>query len=361
MVDYADSSQLNQWLFSSPEELNLCRAKANLKAREYLTSQQQQEKPPVDDFGCGFSARLAKNEEQPHSGTGPLENEKGHPYLTLEEEATLVSFYVSKLPSLIGPNAQNNRLRRESKVTATAAMLLRRFYLSNSVMLHDPKSIMVAAAFLGSKVEDATADVRHLEEGTSMMNAPVTQQEIIPAELSLLSGSHFDLLCFHPYKAILSLTEDLRMYLKSDKGKNLVDRPLSGQDLKPIYDTARTLLDDVIVSDIPLMFSPGQVGMAALMVAQEKQGLAIDLQGYISQRFDNPANRHLLTILPRICDMLRTLKDGHYGCANYGTDMIVLKGVHKKLKKTRVWGEKKKKRSADKQDSPPDSKRQKTS
>lgn len=251
---------------------------------------------------------------------------------------------------------------------------------------------MVGAAFLGSKVEDATADVRYLEEGTSVLQAPVPQQEIIPAEISLLQGTHFDLLCFHPYKAVLAFTEDLRTYLKSDKGKALVqsDRPLSGQDLKPTYDTARTLLDDAIVSDIPLLFNPGQVGMAALMVAQEsvleqqqqqqqnsgdKEASTtdasiprIDLKGYVRQRFEGEADMQMEETVDAICDMLRSLKDGKHGCGNYNTDLAALKGIHKKLKKVRVWGQKSKeggggsnkKKRKEKQDGSPNPKRQKT-
>jgi len=50
------------------------------------------------------------------------------------------------------------------------------------------------------------------------MQAPVTIQEILNAEVSLIDGLDFDLMCFHPYKAVLAFTEDLRTYLKSDKG-----------------------------------------------------------------------------------------------------------------------------------------------
>jgi len=41
----------------------------------------------------------------------PQQTAKGHAFLTLQEEATLVSFYASKLPTLIGPNATVPRLR----------------------------------------------------------------------------------------------------------------------------------------------------------------------------------------------------------------------------------------------------------
>jgi cyclin H len=445
MVDYGESSQLNQWLYKSTDELSLLRSRANKKAREFLSQreilQQQREQStttttavdpesslpsvtpstinssnhssnnsnsnsnskistataplPVEWFASGYCQRVTEGTETEltleDTTLGPWEDKltEGNPFLTPQEDAVLVTFYVTRLPSLIGPSAQVPRLRRESKVTATAALLMRRFYLSNSVMLHDPKAVMVAAAFLGAKVEDVTADVRYLEEGTVLMGAPVTQQEIIPTEIALLAGTHFDLLCFHPYKAVLALTEDLRTYLKSDKGKVLVqaDRPLSGQDLKPMYDAARQLLDDAALSDIPLLYSPGQTGLAALMVAQDivqeqqqqeqqqqqdeqqdqeqpKEAAPsipkIDLKGYVRQRFDGQVEEWMDDTLNELCDMLRALKKG-----KLDTDMKVLKGVHKKLKKVRAWGKesKKKKRSADKADdgAAPDAKRVKMS
>jgi len=81
-------------------------------------------------------------------------------FLTPTEELALIRFYSSKIFSLIGPNAQIARLQKDVKVASTAALLFIRFFLSNSVMMFDPKSIMVAAVFLASKVEDATVDVR---------------------------------------------------------------------------------------------------------------------------------------------------------------------------------------------------------
>jgi hypothetical protein len=93
------------------------------------------------------------------------------------------------------------------------------------------------------------------------MNSPVTLSEILPAEIKLLSGVNFELLCFHPYKAVLAITEDLRTYLKSEKGRSLVnfatgsDRPIIGQDLKPMHDAAHSIVNDVIVSDIPLLYT----------------------------------------------------------------------------------------------------------
>jgi len=315
--------------------------------------------PPVEHFARDFVENHQSYESEEE---GPWETPDGNPFLNPSEEEMLVSFYASKLPLLIGPLAQIPRLRREPKVPATAAMLLRRFFMSNSVMVHDPKVIMVAAAFLAAKVEDAMTDIRYLEEGTNEMNAPVASSEIIPAEIKLLSGVNFELFCFHPYKAVLSITEDMRTYLKSEKGKVLVtftnekDRQIIGQDLKPMHDEAQTIVNDVIVSDIPLLYPPGQVGLAALMVANEQQQgkddtPTIDMLGYLAQRFENADLDGVSSVLREICSMLGELKDGKHGCANHNVDMQQLKGIHKKLKMCKLWGakDKKKKRKKEKE------------
>jgi cyclin H len=357
----------------SPERLDSCRSRANRVARKTLThllasqagaDESSSSKPaniPVEKFARDFEE---KHKSYQSEDEGPWETPDGNTFLNPSEEELLISFYASKLPSLIGPLAQVQRLRRESKVPATAAMLLRRFFMSNSVMIHDPKVIMVAAAFLAAKVEDSTTDIRYLEEGTNRMNAPVTSSEIIPAEITLLSGVNFELFCFHPYKAVLSITEDMRTYLKSEKGRALVtfadgnDRPIVGPDLKPMHDAAQAIVNDVIVSDIPLLYPPAQVGLAALMVANEQQEGSgdiptIDMLGYLSQRFEDADIDGVSSVLREISTMLRELKDGKHGCANHNVDLQKLKGIHKKLKKCRLWGakDKKQKRKKEKESS----------
>jgi cyclin H len=87
------------------------------------------------------------------------EGECGLSFLTVIEEQALIRFYASKIFSLVGPNALVPRLQKDIKVASTAAILFRKFFLSNSVLMYDPKAIMVAAVFLASKVEDSTVDV----------------------------------------------------------------------------------------------------------------------------------------------------------------------------------------------------------
>ena len=225
----------SKWLLSE-SQLDECRTRANREGVRYLqklvafqmsaggddgtkdTKAESKPEPPVKWFASGYAQRcldgdnsngMEVDQDDEEQSADTTSADLPNPPLSPEEELLLVQFYSGKIPDLIGPAAVLSRLRRDVKVTATASALFRRFYLSNSVMTHDPKAMMVASAFLASKVEDATVDIRYLEEATKQMQAPVTQTEIIDAEIALVSGVHFELLCFHPYKTVLAYTEDL--------------------------------------------------------------------------------------------------------------------------------------------------------
>ena len=217
--------------------------------------------------------------------------------------------------------------------------------------------------------------------GTKEMNAHVSVKDILEGEIVLLKGVDFDLLVF----------QDLRTYLKSERGRGLVSLGnkkedvvvvgnnndedgsekeqqqeeqvvvVAGEDLRPMHDEARKIVDDVIVSDVPLLYGPGEVGLAALMVANEElcktnnnaaaamkdeegesttasrtmakshNTLNIDMMGYIRSRFqdvnepefkvDTAAIEAVLQRVTKLCQILRELKEGKHGCGNHNVDM----------------------------------------
>jgi cyclin H len=406
IMHYQEISQVVKWQLSSQNELNSLRLCANKRAREWLAQTRDNTESSDGVAGdttepllevAGFAAMKPKCEihddtiDESSPSYGPTQDSSSRPLLNPTDEALLLSFYASKIPHLIGPHASLPRCIRQPKVAATASLLFKRFYLSNSVMIYDPKSMSVASAFLAAKVEDCMLDIRYLELATKEMNAPVLMEEILKAEVHLLKGCDFDLLMFHPYKTVLACTEDLRVYLKSEKGRQLavVDdgdgaaakRLVAGEDLRPMHDMAIKICDDVIVSDIPLMYGPGEVGLAALMVANEDicnepvstsdengEGMSlprytkIDMIGYIKSRFQDSTNEQVKvdsvaieSIVSRVTTLgtlIRESREGKHGCGNHNVDMEALKGVHKKLKKCRAWGQsgekkKKKKRKAE--------------
>lgn len=215
------------------------------------------------------------------------------------------------------------------------------------------------------------------------MQAHVPIEEIITSELYLLEGIHSDLMCFHPYKTLIGYSEDLRTYLRSKDGqcaisfssssveKNGRDSTImvSGEDLRPIHDEAWGIVDDACVSDIPLLYTPGQIGIAAMILANEEleksrdeeQILSanneegkkttekatfprIDVHRYLANRFKHGRTEKeqeaLQVQIAKLTAMLRQLKSGKYGCGNYvDLDMSALKALNKKLKKCKAWGE----------------------
>lgn len=413
MLDWEKSSHLNSWMFT-PEFLNECRIRANEEAKISLkkslsaktktaaTESTEMSAPssdgavkmeidvneegklqpsdsskpstvspyPVQHFASGYKSRRLKNGPQANLPSNKEisdgeENQKddSFPFLTPEEEQQLIQFYSGILPSIIGPTAQSRRLQKDPKVPATANLFFRRFFLSNSVTMYDPKCILLASAFLASKVEEGMVHVQSLEDATRNMGLGVVPvQDILDSELDLVNGLNFELMCSHPYKALIALWEDLRTFLKSDKGRKYASIDagtekvitITSGDLKPIYDEARRLIDDVCVSDIPLLFSSGQIGLGVMMVANEELRVSqkqkyvpkINFMGYIHHRFEGGKqyNQDKIEALRRTLeDLIPILKDmktpgGKYGCGNYPVDTNILKGVHKKLKKCRVWG-----------------------
>mmetsp|Transcript_4573 Transcript_4573/g.7085 ORF Transcript_4573/g.7085 Transcript_4573/m.7085 type:complete len:404 (-) Transcript_4573:49-1260(-) len=390
---YEESSQAFKWQLSSLVELNSLRERANRRARDVLS---REDAAPLEVYGFADTRGdrpksttddqvvQLMSEDDPNYGPTKTSQARGSTaLLTPSDETLLLSFYCSKIPLLIGPHATLPRCKRDAKVAATASLLFRRFYLSNSVMIHDPKTMLAAAAFLAAKVEDCMLDVRYLEMGTKEMNAPVPLTDILDAEIRLMKGIDFDLLVFSPYKTIVPIVEDLRTFLKSERGKGLVkwkegeERQLEREDLRPVHDMAMKIVDDVIVSDIPLMYAPGEVGTAALVVANEDvcnnqrkgnsedgggggvegdkvESPEIDIVGYVRSRFedtdesgvvvDTAAIDALVERVSRLAQLIRELREGKHGCGNYNADMNELKGVNKKLKKCRAWG------SSDKKD-----------
>merc|ERR1711862_673054 len=133
---------------------------------------------------------------------------------------------------------------------------------------------------------------------------------------------------------------------ESSSQNNHHNYTISGEDLRPIHDQARHIIDDVCVSDIALLYTPGQIGLAAMMVVNQelvdnidsndtttttnrKLVPQIDFYGYIQNRFqhkqkqnkdvstiidENKKKELYTTISSQLTSMLKELRNGKYGC-----------------------------------------------
>ncbi|CAI4036894.1 hypothetical protein SMKI_16G1910 [Saccharomyces mikatae IFO 1815] len=169
--------------------------------------------------------------------------------LTMEEELGLVNFYAKKVQVI----AQHLNLPTE--VVATAISFFRRFFLENSVMQIDPKSIVHTTIFLACKSENYFISVDSFAQ-----KAKSTRESILKFEFKLLESLKFSLLNHHPYKPLHGFFLDIQNVLY---GK--VDLNYMGQ----IYDRCKKRITAAILTDVVYFYTPPQITLATLLIEDE--------------------------------------------------------------------------------------------
>jgi hypothetical protein len=170
-MDFERSTQARSWLFDE-KSLYQCREKV-VRERAFVRKADGSSK--VRKFASGFGKRQAAGLTIDSKSGGsqryschscePVELIWDQSSLTSNEQIILVRFHAHQMSMLVGPTAILPSLVRSPTVLATAVMLFRRFYLSNSVLDFNPRRMAVAAAFLASKVEDQRVEVSLLRIG----------------------------------------------------------------------------------------------------------------------------------------------------------------------------------------------------
>ena len=147
-MNFSKSSQRKSWIFSQ-ETITACRERA-LGGERIKSSRRRPQK-----FASGYHARTV---DMPQTKAS-TPSESKNPILSVRDQETLVQFHAHQIQSLVGPYALLPELRRSQKVLSTAIILFRRFFLSNSVVVFNPRKIATAAAFFAAKVEEEKIEV----------------------------------------------------------------------------------------------------------------------------------------------------------------------------------------------------------
>eukprot|EP00904_Undaria_pinnatifida_P004260 jgi/Undpi1/13835/HiC_scaffold_9.g03486.m1 len=172
----------------------------------------------------------------------------------VEEESLVKSYYAKKIQETCGRDSADEDLRRSDKVQASAVAYFQRFYLSNSVLEHDPKILILTSIFLASKTEEQITNVSLLAKATDRDDL-----QILGKELILLQGLSFHLAVFHPYRALPALVEGARLRAKA------AGIPPHPERILALHDKTRSALDDILVTDLPLLHPPSRLALAALL------------------------------------------------------------------------------------------------
>ncbi|KEY72954.1 hypothetical protein S7711_07919 [Stachybotrys chartarum IBT 7711] len=170
-------------------------------------------------------------------------------FLTADEETQLVKFFTVELIRA----AQFCELPTE--IRSTAAIIMRRFYVTNSVMTYPPTDMLKTSLFFGCKAESFYMRSTKLAE--KFPNT--TSEQILAGEFLLCQGIRFAFDVKHPFRALEGAVLELRRRLPAEEGR--VNRA---------HAKAREVLKySPLVTDAYFHYTPSQIMFASLLMVDE--------------------------------------------------------------------------------------------
>ena len=311
MADFINSTHFQFWVFSA-EELAALQQRRHELALAVVRSAEARR--VVRCLPCGV---LGGDDAQPGEVAVKVERDAaaGAPtekaVLTLDEEHVLQRHFarlcVQNYQAICGEEFEKDKFSRA--VQATALVLFRRFYLSNSVMEYSPVLMALASILLASKLEE-----RHLKPSTLVYAANVedmTIEHITAYEAHLMEGCNFHFRIFHPFRPLKVFLDDFLSVAGADacggRGK--------------LRDRTEELVLDLLYSDLAFQLSPAMLALGALMRAAEEAGEAGAGEAYMDSRFplDGSAGAEAESVRAR----LQLAWDALRAEADRGGDVVV--------------------------------------
>ncbi|KAI0017819.1 cyclin ccl1 [Xylariomycetidae sp. FL0641] len=283
---YRQSSQYRLWSFSSASLAGM-REKTNNLARTAISNRLRASTPPVD----------------------PLPD-----FLTPADEATLLTFYTVELLRAAA------FCQLPTDIQATAAIFLRRFYVTNSIMTYPPTELLKTCLFFGCKAEGYYMRLQKFAE--KFPNT--TGEEILAAEYILCQGIRFAFDVRHPFRALEGAVMELRRLGDFDDDR-----------INRAHKRTRDILKfSPLVTDAYFHYTPSQIMLAALAMADDGLVERVMREAFASQ--GEAAKDKVMAVIQSCREMLE--KEPPERMANYwGTPESnkSVKPLNKKLKKCR--------------------------
>lgn len=265
---YAESSQYKRWTFT-PSQLKDRREQTNITA-----------------------VTLVKANVQEESELTSQKQETAIDYPDATEELLIVNYYASKA---FDTGAVFNL---PSHLKATAASYVKRFFLEKSSLQYHPKNIMITSLFLATKTCEHHVD---LDVFTSKLPKQ-TRETVLENEFLISSVIQFDFVHWSAYRPLYGFTLDMESTLSSAEDGGV---PVSSTTISKLHESAKALINSCAWSDLPFIYTPSHLALAALHVADndclalylarkglsdlvpQLQEIAKELEETASQKFDS--------------------------------------------------------------------------
>ncbi|KAF1983437.1 cyclin-like protein [Aulographum hederae CBS 113979] len=286
---YRASTQYRLWSFT-PEKLAALRSSTNALATERVKAAKKRVRlaraQQLSSEKSAPSGDVDANTPKNGGGTAEDGNEVID-CLTVEEELKIIAYYCQQCLS-IGP-AEPHPM--PSSVVGSAIQFIKRFYLSNSPMTYHPKDVMIAALFLVTKTDNFYIGLdKYVDKiNTITGNKKMTREKVLAPEFLLTQALRFTFDVKHPFKGIrgayyemLAMIRGKYALLPFDErtpdqvAEQFIDlsdaksKAATEARLSKAYNTAQETLNfSALLTDAYLLYTPPQIYLAALLLADE--------------------------------------------------------------------------------------------
>ncbi|CAN1219890.1 CYCH1-1 [Linum perenne] len=306
MADFQTSTHRAKWIFT-PQELVEKYKTTNQRAKQMLEKCGTTKVEVDADGSVTYPEPQALNTKESDKHSRPKS-------LSVEEEEFMRVYYEYKLREVCGA------FYFPHKIQATALTYFKRFYLQWSVMELDPKHIMLTCIYTACKIEENHVSAEELGKGISQ-----DHQMILNFELIVLQSLGFDLIVYAPYRPVEGFIHDI------EDSSHAAD-----DQIQMLKDSAIVEVDKIMFTNAPLLFTPGQLALAALRNANEVHGV-VDFESYIHNILIRQSSEHTVSDFFVILDSVNSWVQKY----KFPTEKD-MKHINRKLKS--CWGDDSKKR-----------------
>ncbi|KAL8153594.1 hypothetical protein V2J09_011354 [Rumex salicifolius] len=279
MADFQTSTHRSRWIYT-PQDL----------VEKYKASNQRAVQN-LEKFG---TTRIEVDSDGsftfPSSQIDPELNSDKHSRpkaMNCEEEQVMRAFYENKIQQVA------RAFHFPHKIQGTAITYFKRFYLEWSVMEHHPKDIMLTCVYVACKIEENHVSAEELGKGIKQ-----DHQMILNNEMIVLQSLGFDLIVYTPYRAIEGFILDMEDFCHAAGGQP--------EMLKDLHKIAVSDADKAMLSDAPLLFSPGQLALSFLRNANDMHRV-VDFDRYLQDILSRQKPAHTISELTQAFNTIDTL------------------------------------------------------
>lgn len=223
---YRTSSQFREWSFT-PAQLADTRLKTNSLARKAISERLSSASSSLSASANPSGANTPIPAAAVSTATAPADV----PNEILSAVDGGAAAAPSSLPEFLTPAEEEQLLRYytvellraaefcglPTEIRATAAVFLRRFYLTHSVMTYPPTKMLKTCVFFGAKAENYYPRVKSIADKFPK----TTGGEILAGEFLLCQGIRFAFDVRHPFRALEGAIMQLRSFGDIDVGWTL--------------------------------------------------------------------------------------------------------------------------------------------